>query len=276
MAASSTTTSTTTAVFSNVMGAMPIAKVLPYGARLANRPFRYCWDCGCADCFAHFEGRLYYRHDYSIVPADCLTRSVPHDYGKLPPKPNTDAWRERQERGSNLLRGLLSGEQLKVWDRFRALIIRYYETDTSGLCDCDNCNGEQIAGLLLMPENKRDLGRWEFNDKGGLLHRRNLWALESDTWSYEDELISLLLAHRADPVVDFIETGCRDRASYYCNLGSYKRAARTMRRIGRFQEATKVPFATTKVPFATTKVPFATTKVPFAKADQAGMFAGIY
>jgi hypothetical protein len=231
----------------------PPPPALPDGARTVTRTWRYVERCLCGDCLAHRAGQLYWRNDNSLVPADTLTRDAPHEYPKAPPEPNTDAWRERSARGSKLLRGLLTGEQLRVWDRFRALIIRYEEFENEH-CSCDDCNEGPIAGLLLTPEDERELGRWEFNEKGTLIHRRNVWALDGSLWSYEDELISLLLYYQSDPG-DFLCVGCRDRASYFETTPAYKRADRIMRRVGRFPE---------------------TTEGKFALADEPGMFAGTF
>lgn len=227
---------------------------IPAGGLTVVRSWRYVQGCPCDQCRALRDGRLYWRNDSSLVPGACLTRNAPHEYDKIPPEPNTEEWRERSARGSKLLRGLLVGEQLKVWDRFRALIIRYKKPYPCGCDSCDSVIPKGTAGLLLTPEDNREFGRWEFNTKGGLVHKRNLWTIDQGLWSYEDELISLLLAHRGDPV-EFIGTGCRDHAPHHKENSAYRRASRIMRRIMRFPDA---------------------TKAMFALADEPGMFAGVF
>lgn len=235
--------------------APPPIPAIPEGSLTVQRTWRYVDRCLCPECIALRDGRLYWRNDHTLVPANTLMRSAPHEYAKLPPEPNTDAWRERSARGSKLLRSLLTGEQLQVWDRFRSLLIRYKDTYHCGCDDCQAVVPRGARGLLLTPEHDREWGRWEFDSKGELLHKRNQWALDSQNWSYEDELISLLLYHRSDPG-DFLGTGCRDRATYYKKNHGYSQAARIMRRIGRFSLATK--------------------EGKFALADEPGMFAGAF
>lgn len=251
------TSTTTSSVTITVASAPPPPPEIPAGSLTVQRTWRYVEACICHECVAHREGRLYWGNNLELVPATCLTRNAPHEYDKIPPEPNTEEWRERSARGSKLLRGLLvGGEQLKVWDRFRSLIIRYKAPYD---CGCDSCaeSDAGATGLLLTPEDDREFGRWEFDSKGGLLHKRNLWPIDQSLWSYEDELISLLLSYRSEPK-DFCGTGCRDRAGYYSDRDSYLRAHRIMRRITRFPDATNV----------------AMTR--FTHADQAGMFAGIF
>lgn len=248
-----TTSSTITSVSTAASITVPLPDI-PVGGIIVNWEYRYVEGCSCLECVAHNVGLLYYSN-HLPVPAGCLTRSAPHEYAKDPPGPNTDAWRERSARGSKLLRGLLTGEQLKVWDRFRSLIIRYDQSyDCGDDCCVDGLGRSGATGLLITPEDDRTFGRWEFNQKGELIHIRNIWSLDRDSWSYEDELISLLLAQRNDPVL-FIGTGCRDRALYHTARTELLRAKRIMRRIGRFSE---------------------TTKEGFALADKPGMFAGSF
>ena len=170
----------------------------------ASSRYAYQAGCECPPCRYCREGRLYRScADTRILPIPPRV-SIPHEDHLPAPAEGTREWGERQRRGEALLLALLTPLQTWEWRRHRAIRIPY------------PLKAPRKA-LLVFPERYKNVGwKYEFWPSGEPYARRNIWVAGDSKWSYEDELISLILMRRAS-WEQFRDRGCRDEVQY---LGS--------------------------------------------------------